>query len=244
MPVRKSKTKTISSRSKRASVTTKAVKKSEEPKEEVDELDMSASITQKADKPLTKNKKLLIPLIIIVLAGFAYLFKDIFVVALVNGQPISRLMVINQLEKQSGKQVLSSLVTETLILQEANKRNVKVDNKEIDDEIKKIENDLKKQGQSLEQVLTFQGLRMEEVREQIKLQKLLEKMVGKDITITDKEVSDYIEKNKETLPQNQNEQQLKENVKNQLKQQKLSEKVGTFVSNLQQKATINYFKTY
>ena len=45
--------------------------------------------------------------------------RGLFVVALVNGEPISRIEVIKALEKQGGKATLDSLVTKKLIAQEA-----------------------------------------------------------------------------------------------------------------------------
>jgi len=68
----------------------------------------------------------LIGLLVVVLVVAAFLLKGLFIAALVNGQPISRFTVISELEKQSGKQALTSLVNQTLIFQEAKKKNITV----------------------------------------------------------------------------------------------------------------------
>jgi foldase protein PrsA len=191
-----------------------------------------------------KKSYLILVATIIILGVLLYVFRSLFVAAVVNGQPISRLSVVQESEKQSGKQVLTTLVRNSLIEQEARKQNVSVSDKEIDDEIKKLEGNLQKQGQKLDQVLSMQGMSKEDLRKLIRLDKLVGKMVGKDIKITDQQVADYIDKNKESLPQGQNEAELKNTVKEQLKQQQLNDKVRTWLEDLQKNAKITRFVNY
>lgn len=197
-------------------------------------------------KPLiNKNKPRIILLLIILLVfAFLYYFKGLFIAAVVNGQPISRLVLIRDVEKQLGKQTLDSLVTKTLIFQEAKKQNIAVSDNEINNEIKKVEESINKQGQNLDQVLALQGMTKNDLIEQIKLQKIIEKMVGKDIKITDKEINDYIEKNKSLLPQNKKPEEIKALVKQQLEQQKLGEKFQPWLDNLKKNSKIYYFVNY
>ena len=90
---------------------------------------------------LLRNKKLvaLAALIILFIILLLYFFKGLFIAAIVNGEPITRLSVVKELEKQSGKATLDNLITKKLILQEAKKRNVQVTKADLDSEIKKIE---------------------------------------------------------------------------------------------------------
>ena len=81
-------------------------------------LDALTVIESMGPRRISKSK-FFIPLVIILIAAILFYFKGLFVVALVNGVPITRIAVINELEKQGGKQTLSSLVNQTLILQEA-----------------------------------------------------------------------------------------------------------------------------
>jgi len=99
-------------------------------------------------------------------------------VATVNGQPISRLTLIREMEKSSGKQVLEGLIGKTLILQEAKKQNIFVGKEDIDQEMAKIEENFKNQGQDLNQLLAFQGMTRADLEEQIQLQKTAEKLAG------------------------------------------------------------------
>ena len=205
----------------------------------------STSVASSATRSF-KVKKSYVLLVagLVALAAFLYFFRGLFVAAVVNGQPISRLAIVKEAEKQSGKQSLNNLVRNTIIEQEARKQNVTVSEKEIDDEVKKVEESLTKQGQKLDQVLSLQGMTREDLRKLIRLDKLVGKMVGKDIKVTDKEVDEYIEKNQELLPQEQDENKLKETVREQIKQQKLNEQVRTWLSDLQNKAKVLYFVQY
>lgn len=195
--------------------------------------------------PTMKIKKsyVIAVIAVLVIAGLLYFFRSWFVVAMVNGQPVSRLTYINELERQAGKQTMNSLVTKTLIMQEAKKQNVTVTDSEVNGEISKIEANLKQQGQRLDQVLTMQGMTRDQLVEQIRIQKSIEKMVGKNIKVSDKEVDDYIAANSESLPQDTDEAALKKTARQSLEQQKLNQEVQKWLENLQKNAKITYFVT-
>lgn len=216
-----------------------------ETEEELNEDFGSKELIQEEEKKafkLSRNHVLIVAAAIVL--GVLFALKGLFIAVVVNGQPISRLSIINQLEKQGGKKTLESLIVKALIFQEAKKQNVSVDKKEVDGELNKIKDQLQKQGQSLDQALSVQGLTQQDLVEQITLQKMIEKMVGKDIKITDKEVSDYIEENKEAFPQGVSSEQIKQQALQQIKQQKLGEKVQVWLADLQKKASVLYFVNY
>lgn len=204
-----------------------------------------AQPSAKAPMAVKVKKSYIIALVAaVVLAAAVYYGKSLFVVALVNGQPITRMSLISQLEKQGGKQVLNIAVTKTLIEQEAKKKNVSVAQKEIDDELKKTETSLAAQGQTLDQALAAQGMTRADYADQIRLQVLIQKMVGKDIVISDKEVDDYLTQNQSTIPEGSDMNQIKTSVKEQLKQQKMSTKIQSWIAELQKNAKITYFLNY
>lgn len=115
---------------------------------------------------------------IIALGALIYLGRGLFVAAVVNGQPISRISVIQEAEKQSGRQALDTLVRNTLIEQEARKANVSVSQEELDAEIKKVEDTFSKQGQKLDDVLAMQGLTRADLEKLLRLEILVGKIVG------------------------------------------------------------------
>ncbi|HZJ18023.1 MAG TPA: SurA N-terminal domain-containing protein [Patescibacteria group bacterium] len=187
------------------------------------------------------TKKAVIALLVIVVIVLLVVFRNQFVVATVNGQPISRFALIHELEKQSGKTTLDVLITKALINQEASKKNVSVSEKDLNDEVKRIEDSLKAQGQELEVLLKNQGMSRNDLMEQVKIQVLVKKLLVDKIKVTDKEINDYYEKNKESLPKDMDEKKLKTEIKTQIEQQKLSQESNTFVTDLRSKAKINYY---
>jgi foldase protein PrsA len=187
---------------------------------------------------LKKQKKVFVTLaVIVIFASLAYYFKGQFVVAMVNGRPIWRWTLVRELEKQAGGQILDSLITKTLIFQEAKKQKISVSSEEIDQEVKKLEEQMTAQGQSLEQVLGLQGMTRETLEEQIEIRKIIEQIVGSDIEITEEEVDKYFEENKDYLP----EDISREEVKEQLKQQKIGEEFQAWVESLRDGAQVSTF---
>ena len=191
-----------------------------------------------------KMPRVFITLIVVIVAGLLFYFRGLFVAAVVNGEPITRLSLILQLEKKDGKQMLSTLVTQTLISQEAKKRKIDVSQKEIDADIKRIETGLTSQGQTLDQAMLAQEITREDLTRDIKIQKLVEKMFAKDVKVADSEVTDYIDKNQSSIPADLAPDDVKKQVRQQLEQQKLSTVFQVWLDSAQKNAKIQYFVNY
>src|SRR5260221_6386977 len=188
-----------------------------------------------------KRPQLFIPVAILLAILVVYLLKSLFVVAIVNGALISRPSFESALEKQGGKQVLNTLVTQILVEQEASKKGIHVNQSDIDAQAKKIDQQLAAQGQTLDQALTARGMTRADFNQQIKLQDMIQKLLANDIKVTDQEVQDYIDKNKDSLPQGQSDAQIKASVTQQLQQEKLSTKAQALIQKLLAQAHISYF---
>lgn len=201
------------------------------------------SEVQPAPQTTTKasNRKMTIFFVIALVAFGLYIFKDKYIAAVVNGQPIPRYALHMELEKQSGRQALDGMITKAVVVQEAKKQNVEVTQEEIDAQLTEIEDSLQAQGQTLEDVIALQGLTREDVIEQIQLQLMIEKIVGQDVEVSDEEVDAYLEDNKEALPEDANMEELKVTVKENLKQQQLNAKVQDWIQELRDKAVINNY---
>jgi len=181
---------------------------------------------------------------IIIVLVVLYFAKGLLIAATVNGAPIGRLSVVSELEKQGGQGALDSLITKSLILNEARKRNITVSKADVDSQMKKIQTEIESQGSTLDQELISQGMTRSSFSDQVKLELLLNEMVGKNATATDKEVSDYIAANKDQFPQGEIEATAREQTKQQITQQKLQQQLQDFVQNLRKKAKIIYFVNY
>ena len=198
----------------------------------------------KQARALLASKKTLTLHIIILLVGAFFYFKDYFVVAIVDGEPISRLSIIERLEKRSGKAMLDSVITEKLIDNETKRQGISVGEDDINAEIQTIEANVVAQGTTLEEALTQQGMKMEDFRQSITLQEKLEKLLDDKIKVSEEEISTYLEKNKDQLPPSQDQGKLREQVAEQLKGQKLNQEGATYIEELRTKAKIQFFMKY
>lgn len=197
-----------------------------------------ADNTSKQRLSLLLKPIVFVPLIIIIIGLLLYYLRGILVVAVVNGQPISRMDFDHQMEMQVGDQVLNTLIAKTLLEQEANKRHIMVSQDEINKAVKQTQDSLKKQGQTLDQYLTSQSITRSDFLEGLRIKLLVEKMFGKDITVSDNEVNTYIDENKNSIPATMDPKVVRSQVKNQLIQQKLTAKVQETLRNLQKSAKI------
>ncbi len=186
--------------------------------------------------PLSGFLAAIIVVIVILLLGY---FRNQFIVATVNGEPITRIQLLLDLEKKQGKADLDNLVTEKLVMQEAAKRKIIVTDSDVNSEISKIETNLKSQGQNLDMLLAQQNLTRSDLKQQIKVQVMLKKMV-KPVTVSEKEINDYLDQNKASIPQGTDPATLTKQVGQQIQQQKQGQEVQALIAELQQKAKINY----
>jgi len=203
------------------------------------------SRVQKLQKLIRKVKPktaIVVTVVVLVLVS-VYVYKGLFIVATVNGSPISRFSVISKLEKASGKQVLDVLVTEKLIKSELNKQKVTVTNDEISVDLKKIEGQVVAQGGTLAQALMLQGITQKNLEDQISLNLRVEKFLADKIKVEDSEVSQYIKDNKVIIPKGQ-EAQYNDQIRNELKSNKLYQASQEWVSSIRSGASINFFVNY
>jgi len=209
------------------------------------EVPKEQEVKQPVDKPVIKiNKKTAIIIAaVIILIALIYVFRGLFVAAIVNGSPISRLSVISKLEKTSGRNLLDSLITEKLIQNEAKAKKLVISSEEINGEIKKIEDQVVSQGGTLNEALAAQGMSQEDLKTQINIQLELEKLVSDKISVTDQEVAKYISDNKISISAGQ-EATSTEQIKNELKNQKVSQEANALITTLKSQARINYFVNY
>jgi len=201
-------------------------------------------VTSIVDSLKKKNRApllIIVILVLVILTGGLYYFKNQFISATVNGQPIWRLSLIRELEKQSGEATLESLVTKSLILQEAKKQKVTISQEEIDQKVKELEDNFISQGQNLDELLEAQNMTRDQLEEQIEVQLIIEKIVSQDAEVTDEEVADYFEANTDYFPEGSDLESVKEEIRQQLQQQKSSDLVQSWLDSLRDSAQINYF---
>ncbi|MEX0617260.1 MAG: SurA N-terminal domain-containing protein [Candidatus Woykebacteria bacterium] len=174
-------------------------------------------------------------IIIILLGGTFFWKKDLFLAGSVNGKFITSVEFYNRLIKASGTDAFDSIIQETLIKQEAKKAGHAATQEEIDAEISKIE---KRVGgrEELEKLLAGSNMNVDGLREQLVTQVLVEKILEKDIQVSDAEVDKYIKENKDSA-----KGLSKEEVKEQLRSQKLNEKFPSWYEEIKKNASIQKY---
>lgn len=149
-------------------------------------------------KQVSLKKLIAIVVVVVGLGGFfllGYINRNQIIVASVNGETITRLALIRELEKQAGKQALDTLITQKLVEQQAQKQGIVIVAADIDQQLETIEQNVASQGVTLEEALAFQGITLEELKEQVRVQLVLERLVADRVVVSDAEVDQYIESN-------------------------------------------------
>jgi hypothetical protein len=120
------------------------------------------------------------------------------VVATVDGHPITQTQVYQALEQSdpgAGQRVLDALVVRQLVREEAEKRGMKVDEKELQSRINSLRDYvLASTGKDFETWLKDTGQTQEDLAGRISIQMLMAKLV-----LTDQDRKQYFEKNKEQI---------------------------------------------
>lgn len=158
-------------------------------------------------------------------------------VATVNGETISRQELDERLTQKAGKQILDQLITEKLILQAGEKAKIKISDKQVNDRITEIKKQFPDQ-KSFDKNLKDNNLTLKDAKEQIRIQLISQKMLEKSTKVTDKEVEDYYTQNKDSIFNGKKLTEVKDDIKNQLSQQKQYGNAQTWIESLKKKAKI------
>lgn len=186
------------------------------------------------------SRKNLIIIAVLILALLFWKFKGYFIAATVNGQPISRWQLNNQLQKRFGDQVLENIINERLILAATRQKGIFVTSLEIEGRVKQIEERLKGQ-MDIEQALKAQGLTREDFRRQIEIQLSIDKTFDKEATISSTEIDDYIKKNSQLYKEATDQGAVKEEVKAFIRQQKVNDLFEKWFEDIRKNAKITKF---
>ncbi|WP_310549996.1 peptidylprolyl isomerase [Paenibacillus glufosinatiresistens] len=123
-------------------------------------------------------------------------------VASVNGEKITEKDLYNELKKTAGednlKSIVQSMISERLIDQEAEKAKVTVTDADIEEELKKITDRLGGE-EALNNALSQSGMTLANLKEQIPSQVKLRKILTPQIKVTDEDIQNYFNENKESL---------------------------------------------
>jgi len=200
-------------------------------------------MTSKSPK-LKLSRKYLLIIILLVLAGGLYLARGLFIAATVGGFPITRLQIIRELEKESGKRILENTVTKELINQEAKKKNITVSDSDIQTQVDEIKKGLEAQGTTLDAALLTQGQTMEDLEANLRLQKSAELLLADKTAVSEEDIKSYYDENKASFDSTAKFEDLKPQIEAQLKSQKFQDEIQKYLEDLKAQYKINYFINY
>lgn len=109
------------------------------------------------------------------------------VVATVDGDDITKQQWLATMETLYGKETLQDLVNDSVMEKAAKKYNIKVTDVEIDLELALM--------RSAQDATSLEGLTEQQLRQKIRAQLILEKVLSKDVLIEDEQTATYYEQN-------------------------------------------------
>ncbi len=221
----------------------KTTKKIAKPVQDLEKVSMPIATSPKvtnADSSMPNSTKIALGVAAAVCLGLGFLYVKFWNIAIVNGNPISRIAYYQTMESQIGKQTLSNMITEKLIEDAAEKQNVIIDDKVVNDKVADIETKIKAQGQTLDAALEAEGITRAELNRQIKIQLIVEQLGAGAVEVTDAQIDTYIKDNQSLLPKDSTAAEIRTMVKSQLESQAKNTNIQTWLENLKTSASIIY----
>jgi foldase protein PrsA len=123
-------------------------------------------------------------------------------VAVVNGEEITRDELFETMYSLSGTEALDELITRELIEQEAATKEIIVSNEDIDAEIKSIvDENFNGSEEELQSVLEYYGITMDSLRNDARLNLLIEKLAEQRIDTSEEKARQFFENNSDLFDQ-------------------------------------------
>jgi len=129
--------------------------------------------------------------------------KNEEVVAKVSDEVITKDQLYDAMVEQNGEQVLNSLISEKIIDLEAKKQNIEVSDEEVEEKIDKMKENYGGE-EGLKQAIAYYGFTMDDLKKGMTMNIKIKRLLEPNISITEEEMKDYFEQNKELF--NQEEQ--------------------------------------
>jgi hypothetical protein len=190
-------------------------------------------------KKLSKVAKIHLIGLVVLLVLVSGCFYKFGIVATVNGTPIYRSTYIAKLQK-ADTTVLNQMVQDSLINGEAKKKGIIISQKDIDDSMSKIEEQVKAQGTTLDEAMKSQGITKEELVSQIRSQKIAEALASPSAEITQAQIDAFLKENKSYLPTGKTDSELQTLAKEQLETQAKNTSLSAWYNNLKSSSKIIY----
>lgn len=184
-----------------------------------------------------KNLLLLIVALVALILVFAFLrFKYLVVPVSVNGQPLFIWEYLVEMHNTFGDQMLNQLIAKSLVEQKAKEQGVSVSSQEIDEEFTKLEEQIAAEG-GIDEFLKSQGLTRAEVRKEIEINLVIQKLMADQISVSEEEVNQYFKDNQD-IYEDISEEEAKAEIRVELKNKKYQQQVSQYLTELRVKAKV------
>ncbi|MBI2356923.1 SurA N-terminal domain-containing protein [Candidatus Dojkabacteria bacterium] len=193
------------------------------------------------------KKKVVKVLLYTLLFVLSFALIDLFVqylnngysVAVVNGQRVTKSEYYDRLSKGYGLQATSALIDETLIEQEGEAKDITVTQKDVDDRVKEISDQLGGD-KVLEETLKANNITREDIERQIRLEIITTRILEPSLKYEDKDVEAFFNQYKSVLYQDEDVKfaDKKVEVTNSFISQKVEEAKTAWLEGLRGKAKI------
>ena len=185
------------------------------------------------------NRKTYLVLLIVGILLLAFYKKEWFVAATINGVPVTNLELLSRMNQQFRTQTLNQMINEKIILGEAAKKQITVSSAEIDQKLQELEAQVGGP-EVFESLLSQQGQSRDSLKEQLRLQLVIEKLYENEATISAQEIDQFLETNSALLTSTDSAKQ-REEAEEAIKQQKLSQIFSEKFQMLRQSADIKIY---
>ncbi len=147
-----------------------------------------------------KTLGILAVLVVVAIVVFIFLSTRSEVVAKVGSESLTRDDLYTFFVEQNGEAALDTLITKNLINQEVEKEKILITSEEIDEELQDLITSYGGE-ETFEQQLATSGLTQDDIKEDIKVNLQIEKMLQPQIEITEEEMQTYFDENKDSFAQ-------------------------------------------
>ncbi|MFT9486597.1 MAG: peptidylprolyl isomerase [Tepidibacillus sp.] len=116
----------------------------------------------------------------------------------VNGEPITKEELYDQMVKQYGQETFDYLTTQKIIELESKNQKITISDSDIEKELQKM---MESYGgeESFNQALQMSGITLDEIKENVKINVQLKKLLEPQISISEEEMKKYFDENKESF---------------------------------------------
>lgn len=185
------------------------------------------------------RKWIIIAVLVLLLGGLLAANKGLLFAAIVNGKPIFSWELNHTLKSRFGAQTLEGMIGERLVYDEAQRNGISVSQEEIDAKRMEVVASVGGEAQFAD-LLTFQGMTRADFESQIRLQLMVQKLLGNDIEVTEAEIDTYIAENRAMLTATE-PAQLRVEARNVILDQKVNEKIQPWFLELKENADVMRF---